>query len=276
MIRLLDLAEERRSLGSLIEKVEIARKKVPGWKEADLVQALVLCRSDQYDLARGLFSRGIEALRKEQAADSMLSRQMVYWTLGMELEKHQATRDLAFAAYEACLADPDAYYLFRFVQAAEQLPVRRLTKLAAETGRRDRARRALLDLAHARWADESSYSPEVAQVMRMLALDAIGRSLVELGYTAESVPIFRDARSLAERADLTVSPNVFPNLAEVPRLIDEHLNAALDGLNGAELTEIARTAFAGAVGPGTPADGAAAGGGSPLHRPDRDCASAGP
>ncbi len=266
-IRMLDLAEERSSLGSLLEKVKIARKKVPEWKEADLVQALVLCRSGQYDLARGLLSRGIDALRKDQAADSTVSRLMVYWTLGMELEKHQAMRDVAFLAYEACLVDPDAFYLFRFALAVEQLPVRRLTKLALETGRRDRARRALFDHVHARWADESGYSPELAQVMRMLALDTIGRSLVELGYTADAVPIFRDARSLSERADLTVSPNVFPNLAEVPRLIDEHLNGALEGMDASEMTEVARTAFAAAgrqVSRAVPARGAAPVGGSPL------------
>ncbi len=270
VIRLLDLAEERGSLGSLLEKVEIARKNVPGWKEADLVQALVLCRSGQSDLARGFLTRGIDALRDDQAGDSTLSRLMVYWTLGMELEKHEAMRDLAFTAYEACLADPDALYQFRFSVAAEQLPVRQLTNLAVKTGRRDQARRALIDLAHARWADESSYSRELAQVMRMLAFDAIGRSLVELGFVADAVPIFRDARSLSERADLSLLPSAFPNLAEAPRLIDEHLNGALDGMSAAELTEVARTAIAGggrevarAV-PGKPVTGAAAVGGSPL------------
>jgi hypothetical protein len=121
-----------------------------------------------------------------------------------------------------------------------------LVPIALQTGRRAPARRALLDLAHAKWP-ELSYSEPLVQVMRMIELDAIGTSLAELGFAADAVPLFRDAQALSERADLSLSPSTFPRLAEMPRLIEDHLSAAINQMSASELTELARASVADAA-----------------------------
>ena len=146
LLRLLDLAEDRNSLGRLIEKIEVARKKAPGWKTGDAMLALVLCRAGQYDLARGLVPKAIDSLREKVRRNRAGREGDGLCDSGLELEKHEATRDLAFTAYDACLTDPHALLQFRNISASHWLPVRRYVAVALQLDRRDEARRTLLGL----------------------------------------------------------------------------------------------------------------------------------
>ncbi len=264
-LQVLDLAEERSSLGLLLEKVEDARKKTPAWKTADALEALIRCRAGQYDRARALTSRVIAALRKEDAEPVSNARLMVYWTLGLELEKYRATRDLAFTAYQAALSDPNALFQFRFQQATEQMPARQLVSLAMQTGRRNEARRSLLELSRTR-SPSSLLNEEAANLYRMLGLDAIGTSLVELGFAADAVPLYCEAQALSARVDVSVSSSIFPRLPETPRLIAEHLNAAIESVRADELAAVAGRAIAEASHEATTTQPAAASTGSTVDR----------
>ena len=127
--------------------------------------------------------------------------------------------------------------------ATERWPVRRLVPLALQAGRRGEARRALLSLARAKWPT-GILADEVVAVIRMIGLDAIGTALVELGLTADAVPLLRDAQALSARADLTLPPSLFPGLPEIPQQVEEHLNAALDGMSTSDLAAVAGQAIA--------------------------------
>ena len=106
-----------------------------------------------------------------------------------------------------------------------------------------RARRALVGLARGN-GPYAVYADELARAMRITGLDAVGRSLVELGFVTDAVHAFRDAQALCKRADLSLSPRQFPRLREMPRLIEEQLTAAIDRLGASELAEIARVSVA--------------------------------
>jgi hypothetical protein len=246
MLRVLDLAEERNKLGKLIERVEAARERVPDWKLADFAQALVHCRLGRYDLARALLPRAIDALENDQTPLIESAKPMIFWAVGLELEKHRATRDLAFTAYQAGLSDPHALLQFRWMAANERVPARQLVPIALQMGRRDEARRALLDLAHARWLTPS-YDEDIVAIIRMIALDEIGTSLVELGFAADAIALYRDAQTLSGRVDLSAYPSVFPGLPERPRLIEEHLKATVELVSASERTAVAHRLITQAV-----------------------------
>ncbi len=243
VLRLLDLAEERGSLDRLLERIEEARKKVPKWKTVAALKAMVLCRAGRFDEARVLVPQAIAAVQNDPVDLLGAVKLAVFWALGLELEKYPATSDLALSAYQACLADPGASLQFRYLATSERIPVRQLVPVALSTGRRDEARRNLLDLARSRHS-LSIASDELLTILRMIGLDAIGTSLVELGFAADAVPLFRDALVLSERADLTAPAYLFPNLPEAPRLIEQHLKAAIEKMSASELTALAGRSIA--------------------------------
>ena len=242
LLRFLDLAEERGVLDRLLERIEDCRKKDPGWKTGAGVQALVLCRLGRHDEARALVPQTIDALRKDETDVNSTVKFMVYWTLAVELERYPANRNLACTAYRACLTDPYALLQFRLLSASERSPIRQYVPLSIQAGRRDEARRTLIDLARSRWPD-GSYSEELVTVIRMVALDAIGDGLIELGFSADAVPVLRDAQILSERADLTLTPTLFPGLPETPERVRQHLNIAIDRMSPSELAAIARSSI---------------------------------
>ena len=116
MFRFLDLAQGQGSLDHVAEEVELARKNVPDWTPADTLLAMVLGRAGRFDEVRALVPRAIETLRKDPAEVLESYKMEIFWALGIELEKYPATRDLAFAAYEACISDPLASVQFRMLQ----------------------------------------------------------------------------------------------------------------------------------------------------------------
>jgi tetratricopeptide (TPR) repeat protein len=243
VLQLLDLAHERGLLEGLLERIENARKQYPGWKTGGAFRALVLCRLGRYEEARALVLQAIDAVRQEPSDLVADYKPTVYWTLAVELEPYRATRDLAFAAYQACLSDPYSLSQVQYFPVTERLPIRTFVPLALQAGRRDEARRTLVELARSK-SPNLSYAAELVTVMRMIALDAIGAGLIELGFSADAVPVLRDAEILSQRADLTISPTIFPGLPETPERIKAHLNAAIDQMSPSELAAIARATIA--------------------------------
>jgi len=238
-IRLIDLAETRGSLESLVEQIDAARQKRPDWRAADFLRAMALCRAERFDEARALIPRAIQTLQKDQAYSIEDCKLFMFWCLGLELEQYAATRDLAFAAYEACARDPLAPIQFRILRTTSLIPVRQIVAVALQTGHAAEARRALSNMTHVSWSD-SGYPAETQRIFRTIGLDMIATSLVELGYAADAVPLYREAVSLAGGIDTSIATIVAPNFADPVRQVGEHLNAAIDGLTQAGMAPIAR------------------------------------
>ena len=253
-IRLIDLAETRGSLEILVEQIDAARQKRPDWRAADFLRAMALCRAGRFDKARALIPQAIETLQKDQAQSIEDCKLFMFWCLGLELEQYAATRDLAFAAYEACARDPLSLIQFRNLRTTSLIPVRQIVAVALQTGHAPEARRALSNMARSSWSD-SGYPAETLPIFRTIGLDRIGASLVELGYAADAVPLYREAVSLAGGIDTSIATIVAPNFADPVRQIGEHLNAAIDGLSRSELAPIARRSLAEATAAATKAAG---------------------
>ena len=245
--RLLDVAQERNSLDRLLAKIDAAQSKRPGWKTGGALRVLVHCRAGRYDLARSLFSAAINTVQRDQTEIGPGMKLLLYWTLAFELERYPATRDLAFTACEAALNDSDGWLLVRSMSVPAELPIRQLVPLASQPGRRDRARRALLALAHAKWPD-LNYTENFVTITRMIGFDMVGASLLELGFAADAIPLFRDAQALAARVDLSQTPPpAFPKFTETPRMIEEHLKTANEQMSASQLATVAVRSIADAA-----------------------------
>ena len=101
------------------------------------------------------------------------------------------------------------------------------------------------------------YPSDAMRIIRMVGLDAIGTSLVELGFPTDAVPLFREALGLSDGVDTILLSALLPSFTDSPRQVGEHLNAAIDGLKGSELAPVAGRSIALAA--GRPAGGSAGG-----------------
>ncbi len=98
----------------------------------------------------------------------------------------------------------------------------------------------------------------------MIGLDAIGTSLVELGFATDAVPVFREALALSGGIDKVLLSLLMPNFTDSARTIGEHLNAAIDGLNTSSLARVAGRSIAEAA--SEPANATTGGAGQkPIH-----------
>ena len=163
--RVLDLAVSQNRLEELAGQIEAARKKFPDWKAGKALAALVDCRLGKYDEARKLV-REVLDMAKEQAFSSN-----VPWVIGAELENHGATRELAVSVYESCLTGrtQDPYSFLQF----DNSPIKRLVTMYTREGRKDDARRVMLEFVKPR--DFSGGYPEdyIAQ-LRVSGQSSVG------------------------------------------------------------------------------------------------------
>ena len=199
--RLLDLAVSQNKVGELSARVDDTMQKMPGWRAGLALKALIACRSARYDEA----SRQVEELLKETIDDQVASN--VYWVLASELENNASTKALAVRVYERCVTgksvDPFS------MQNYEYSPMKRLVNLYLRDGRRDDARRMLLEFA--RPHDFSNgYPEEYISQMRMQGLASVARQLVDLGFPADAVPLYSESLATAESIP-EGSPNYIGN-----------------------------------------------------------------
>ena len=134
----------------------------------------------------------------------------MFWVIGNELENHATTRDLAMRLYEHCAEGPSA----RPVHPAEfrVQPDQAAGQPLLRDGRRDDARRVLLEIARPR--DFPDYDEDYLAQMRMSGLAAAARQLVELGFPADAVPLYNEALAAAETIPEN-GPNYIGNLEGV-------------------------------------------------------------
>ena len=130
----------------------------------------------------------------------------------------------------------------------------------ARTGRRDQARHALLAFARANGTLQWLADEIVIAIIHMIGFEHDRRVARRAGIRGGRRAALSRRPGLAERADLTSPASIFPNLPEMPRLIEEHLKAATEEMSTSELTppshgrSIAEAAREGpSAKPGTPA-----------------------
>ena len=241
--RFLDLADSQGRLDEFVTQVEEARRAIPGCAPADGILALAHLRAGNYGEAR---RRALALFKhfKTDAADSAAAASLYsLWTVGLELEKQPATRNLAVTAYADSLNSP-----FGFVQLsnAVQHPVHRLAELLRRDGRADEARAMLLTMVHARRFPDT-YDQEAVRQFRMSGLPVIGRELVRLGFASDAVLVFQEALALADQPARPTNVIIAAMDSFNPSAIRDDLDHALNGLDRGELSAAAGRSIASAL-----------------------------
>ncbi len=193
--RLIDLAASRAQLDQLADEIASARQAMPAWTPGDVLLAMVRCRAGRYDEVKRLVPQALERIKKDPIASPATYAWYAEWAMGSELEKHDATRELAVTVYQASLDSPYSFLQFRLDQ--EKVPVRRLIGLYLSDGRNDEARHSLLKiLGQNKFPD--AYPEETIRLFRALRLFRIAPLLLELGYGGDAAPAFAQAIQLVD------------------------------------------------------------------------------
>ena len=225
MSRILDLAASLGKLEGLAAELEAAVEKSPDWSAGKATLAMVRCRTGQFDDAKRLVRLVLDRFKDEPVSPNAL------WVIGSELENYGATSDLATTVYEGTLAKrtDDPYTSLNFNYS----PVRRLISIYERDGRKEDARRVLVESARPREFD-GGYPDGYIEQMRLQGLTSAAQQLVSLGYAAEAVPLYIESMALAE----TIGPNTsyyIGNLDQIRQRARDGLELALQGLDGSEL-----------------------------------------
>ncbi len=204
----------------------------------------------------------IEDLLKGDRDERMSSN--VYWIIGSELENYASTKALALRVYERVLdgTSADPFSLLNF----EYSPVKRLVNLYVREGRRDDARRVLLQFTKPR--EFPNYDEDYVNQMRMSGLAAAARELTQMGFAADAVPLYSEALAAAESISEN-GPMYIGNRDGIIQSARKGLDQALQGLKGEQLVQTVRGLLeppAEVKGPGKPEDRSKPAATKPGHR----------
>ena len=227
---ILDTASAHGQIEQLRDQIELARKKMPDWTAGEVLCALLDCRLGRFDQAR----QGLRVLLEKKADSNIRNSSNVYWIVGDELENYSATRDLAYAIYEASLdrQDDDPFSRLQFNNG----PAARLMNLYERDHRTEDLRRLLL---RATKYDESSssfvsYPADYLVQLRIQALATAADKLLELGFAADSVLLYNQAIGLSGTM-APDSPRHFVTGDGSAGYFNEGLTRALDKVTPTEL-----------------------------------------
>ena len=224
----LDSAESHGALETLRDQVAAARKKLPEWTAGDLLGALLDCRLGRFDQAR----RGLQPLLDKKPDSAIPSN--VYWIAGEQLENHAATRDLAYAIYEAAVnrTDDDGFNRLQFNTG----PASRLIKLYERDHRIDDLRRLLVNSSRFEQSSNSNviYPDGYLSQLKMQALATAADKLLELGFAADAVLLYNQAIALS--AELAPdAPRYFVNNDGSGGYFNQGLTRAMEAVTPADL-----------------------------------------
>jgi tetratricopeptide (TPR) repeat protein len=225
--RVLDLAASQNKLDELAGEVEEARKKNPDWLAGKATLALMRARNGRFDEARATVRELLDRHKEQPIGSTSL------WVIGNELENHGPLRDLATTVYEACLSGGD-----RDANSGRNLewsPVKRLITIYQREGRKDDARRALLDWAKPQENDQG-YPDEYIRQMRVQNLTSVARQLATIGFAAEAVPFYSEAAAAAAAIGPD-EPNYIGNLQNLVQQARDGLDAALHDMEAGQSEE---------------------------------------
>ena len=224
--QLLDLAASQGKLDELVAQIEAAKKEMPTWKAGSVLAALVESRFGRAQEAQALIRKFFADIKDESLSGN------VFWLIGLELENHASTRDLAIESYEMALKrdDDDSYNPPQFRRARQAIghSIRRDNRL-------EDARCVILEFATKDFNLNGGYPEEYIQQMKMQALGSAADQLRELGFAADAVPLYSQTAAIA-REIAPNSPNYIGNLEMLVKKYRDGLTTALEDIRPDDLT----------------------------------------
>ena len=223
--QLLDLALSQGKLDELATQIEAARKEMPAWKAGTVLAALVESRFGRADRAQTLVRQFFAESKDEPLTSN------VFWVIGLELENHALTRDLAVEAYEKSLKidDDDMNNRRNFGG-----PAKRLVTLFSRDNRLEDARRVILEFASSDKSLNQGYNEEYVQQMKMQWLGLAADQLRQLGFTADAVPLYSQSAAIAREIGPN-APNYIGNLEMLVKKYRDGLTTALEDIKPEDL-----------------------------------------
>ena len=215
---LLDLAASQGKTDELAGEIEAALKKFPKWTAGRAVLAMLRSREGKFDEAKELL--------KPVVAAKMSDLEISYranWVIGAELDRYAETRDLARTFFEREIKGSGESGNL----SLDFSPLNRLVSMYVNDGRKDEARRVLLESARHR--PSRNYDADYETQFRVQNLSVIGRQLIELGDIADAVPLLNEAVEVADTIQPD-GPNYIGNLAQVVQQTRDLLGQSLKGL----------------------------------------------
>ena len=237
ILMIVDLAASLGKLQELVEEIQTTRKRLPEWTAGEAILALVLARAGKYREAEAVVRKLPETIEKDTVVASAPGLFYVYCTIGVDLEQNPVTRDLAIGLYEHAITTQTAYYQWRF--QPEQRPTHRLVRLYRRDRRHDNARRSLLKSVLGIHTSDNVTESQTNQ-FKMQMFDIVAKELIDLGFTADAVPLLNEALRLGEGTDPIASvPVLYRDLFQTPDQIRQHLTDAIERLSPLELAPLA-------------------------------------
>ena len=206
--------------------------KLPNWTAGDALLAFVLCRAGKFAEAESLIRKLPEIIKKDPVAASGAALIYAYHAIGLELEQHSATRDLAIEVYENALNTPYSYLQIRFEPRTDGRSATWLTCIDETGGSRTRDARCSTWFVICKFPD--AMLQEAADRFRMQHLVVVADELVGLGFTADAVPLLSEAATLADLPN----PNTLRSRSrsrtcfQSPAQVRQRLDSAVERLSG--------------------------------------------
>ena len=107
------------------------------------------------------------------------------WLIGQELDQYEDTRELAVEILEQAVAAPDSHNMNEFRYS----PGSRLVELYAKVGRKEDARKILLEQSRIGFTD--NHNPGYGSYKRINNAKFIGEKLAKMGFNIDAVLVYR-------------------------------------------------------------------------------------
>ena len=196
MNRFLTIATTNKKLDELRKEVEETQQKLKKWDGATALLALIDLRKGKVDEAKEVFEKLLPKFKGIQQG------QYTRWEIAQELMPHEKCIDLAIQYYEEACKEPDAMSQNGF----EYTPGKPLVTLYKQRGRRDDARRVMLDAAKVktgRYPGNEDYEA----YQRINNTTSLGNEMKNLGFPVDALKVYQD--QLARSEDFTRAVRVY-------------------------------------------------------------------
>ena len=188
MNRFLTIAATNKKLDELTKEVEEARKKVKKWDGGEALLALIDLRRGKVDEPKAVFEKLLPTFK------GMQQGQYTRWEIGQELMTHEKCVDLAIQYFESACKDPDSFSMNGF----QYSPGKPLVTLYKKRGRRDDARRVMLEASKMKSNRNYGNNADYEAYQRVQNTQGLGTEMLAMGFPVDALRLYQDQLARTE------------------------------------------------------------------------------
>jgi tetratricopeptide (TPR) repeat protein len=196
MNRFLTIAASNKKFDELTKEIEATQKKVRKWDGGAALLALIDLRRGKVDEAKVVLEKLLPTFK------GMQQGQYTRWEIAQELMPHEKCIDLAIQYFEAATKDPDAMTQNMF----QYTPGKQLVTLYKQQGRKNDARRVMLDASKAH-ATRHRGNEDYEAYQRINNSTSLGNEMKAIGFPIDALRVYQE--QLARSEDFVSAARVF-------------------------------------------------------------------